>query len=380
MILNETKIIIKKYTNSKICALIGFGSPYFQSNDNVHIINELKNAGVINNYSWSFNFITNTEGQLVIGGLPHDYMDSKLYKENQYIEIKTSTPGDYNYPWSMFINEIYFECENNEKIYVEKNIKGILLSNCGFIVGTLEYKELIFKRYFEYLINEKVCEMEKSENLNSLIYQFKDIKNGVFEVFSCSKDIVFKKQFEKHTFPNLIFQQNDLNFTFFLTFNELFLEIRNKYYFLVLFPENSEGQNKQFWYIGLPFLRKYQFVYNYDSKTIGFYNSNIKEKEKDKKNNSSEIILNKKGNEYLKKTIEIIIIVILLFITYIIGKKIKDNRKKRANELEDDNYEYFINDINSSDKNLTNKSKYKEIGINKDDNKSLEMSLSIANK
>lgn len=75
--LNETKIIIKKYTNSKICALIGFGSPYFQSNDNVHIINELKKTGITNNYSWSFNFITNTEGQLVIGGLPHEYMESK---------------------------------------------------------------------------------------------------------------------------------------------------------------------------------------------------------------------------------------------------------------------------------------------------------------
>ena len=78
---------MKKYTNNKVCGLIGLGTPYFQSNDNVHIINELKKEGIINNYSWSFNFMPNSEGQLIVGGLPHEYMDSKLYKENQYVEI-----------------------------------------------------------------------------------------------------------------------------------------------------------------------------------------------------------------------------------------------------------------------------------------------------
>ena len=94
------------------------------------------------------------------------------------------------------------------------------MSNFGFVIGTSEYKKLILKFYFEYLIKERVCEIEKSKNLNNFIYQFEDIKNLVVEVFSCSKDIVLKRKFEKYLFPNLIFQQKDLNYTFFLNFND----------------------------------------------------------------------------------------------------------------------------------------------------------------
>ena len=379
--LSETKIIIKRYTNNKVCGLIGLGSPYIQLNEGVHIINELKRTGVINNYSWTFNFMTKSEGQLIIGGLPHEYMDSKLYKENQFIEIKTNEPTNNNYPWSMYINEIYFENEKNQKISVEKDIKGILLSNFGFIIGTSAYKKIIYEEYFEYLFNENICEIEKSKNLQNFNYQFKEFKTGVFEVFSCSKDIVFQKKYQKYIFPNLLFQQNDLNYTFFLDFNSLFLEIRNKYYFLVLFPENSETSLEKYWYIGLPFLKKYQFVYNYDSKTIGFYNSNIKEKIKNKPNNNGEKMINTNLSGYSIKrvVVEVIIIVILLLIAYTIGKKINEHRKNRANELKDDNYEYFGSDINSDNKNKIKniKSKYKEIMSKNDENKSLEMSLSI---
>ena len=325
--------------------------------------------------------MTKSEGQLIIGGLPHEYMDSKLYKENQFIEIKTNTPTNNNYPWSIYINEIYFENEKNQKISVEKDIKGILLSNFGFIIGTSAYKKIIYEEYFEYLFNENICEIEKSKNLQNFNYQFKEFKTGVFEVFSCSKDIVFQKKYQKYIFPNLLFQQNDLNYTFFLDFNSLFLEIRNKYYFLVLFPENSETSLETYWYIGLPFLKKYQFVYNYDSKTIGFYNSNIKEKIKNKPNNNGEKMINTNLSGYSIKrvVVEVIIIVILLLIAYTIGKKINEHRKNRANELKDDNYEYFGSDINSDNKNKIKniKSKYKEIMSKNDENKSLEMSLSI---
>ena len=37
-------------------------------------------------------------------------------------------------------------------------------------------------------------------------------------------------------------------------------------YFLIIFQEYGN-----YWILGKPFLRKYQFVMNYDSKTIGFY-------------------------------------------------------------------------------------------------------------
>ena len=70
----------------------------------------------------------------------------------------------------------------------------------------------------------------------------------------------------------LLFNLNKYNFTFNLNDDDLFMEINNKYYFLVAFPENK---NETFYircFLGLPFYQKYRLVFNFDSKTIGFYN------------------------------------------------------------------------------------------------------------
>ena len=61
-------------------------------------------------------------------------------------------------------------------------------------------------------------------------------------------------------------------------FYYLFFEFKERYYFLVIFQEEKYSNNN--WYLGLPFIKRYQFIFNYDSKTIGFYNENIKEKNK----------------------------------------------------------------------------------------------------
>ena len=146
---------------------------------------------------------------------------------------------------------------------------------------------------------------------------------------------------------------------------------------MVIFPKNSEHLAIEKWYLGLPFLRQYQFVYNYDSKTIGFYNPNIMKNKRSNITNIEESKININLSQYSARKIilEILVISILLVIAYFIGKKINEHRKKRANELKDDNYEYFSSDINAIDKmNKSNiKSNYKEIKANSD-NKFLEMS------
>ena len=146
---------------------------------------------------------------------------------------------------------------------------------------------------------------------------------------------------------------------------------------MVIFPKKSEHLTIEKWYLGLPFLRQYQFVYNYDSKTIGFYNPNAMKNKRSNITNTEPSKININLHQYSARKIilEILVISILLVIAYLIGKKINEHRKKRANELKDDNYEYFSSDINAIDKmNKSNiKSKYKEIKANSD-NKFLEMS------
>ena len=101
----------------------------------------------------------------------------------------------------------------------------------------------------------------------------------------------------------------------------------------------------------MPFYYSNQYVFNYDSKTIEIYdqdkiinNTKRKDKKEDKKNFSGA----------LRIILEVIVGILLVVIAYFIGKKINEQRKKRANELNDD-YEYTYgeeNNINGAEDNL----------------------------
>ena len=104
--------------------------------------------------------------------------------------------------------------------------------------------------------------------------------------------------------------------------------------------------------MGLPFLRRYQFIFNYDSKTIGFYNENVKQKNETKSNNSNS---DSNSNSHFRIILEVgivLLLILLIIIVFIIGQKIISQRKKRANELTDDNFEYLSKEDNSQENNL----------------------------
>ena len=128
------------------------------------------------------------------------------------------------------------------------------------------------------------------------------------------------------------------------------------------------------WSIGYSLLKKYQFVFNQDSRTVGFYNPDItiekeietdsgiysddintdeeqKNKDNEKvKNDTNKDPGNQGKNDNIKKTglsIEIVILIAVLsgvvflvigiIVLKFISKKLKE--KKRAKEL-DENYDY----------------------------------------
>ena len=345
--LNNLKIIIEEYTENKICAVIGMGKPNINAVEEINFINELKRINAIDDYSFTYKYITSTDGQIIIGGLPHEYYDnSKFYKENQFIKINTKYPNNDIFPWSISFNSIFLEKENNEKISIQNNANSFLIPNLGFIIGTIQYKKIIMDNFFKLLIDEGICTLEKISNKS----KYYNIKFEIFEIFSC--DIYQIKVGHKSSFPKIKFQQNDFEFIFFLNFYYLFMEFKERYYFLVIFPEEKYQNNN--WYLGLPFLKRYQFIFNYNSKTIGFYIENSKEK-----NKTNEIENKKKGNllnnSHIRIIIEIavgIILIGLIFGAFFIGKRINNQRKKRANELSDDNFDYFSKENNNPDNPL----------------------------
>ena len=86
-------------------------------------------------------------------------------------------------------------------------------------------------------------------------------------------------------------------------------------------------------------MKKYNFIFRIDQKSIGFI-PQINKEEKSDKEKKQEIIDNK--NKF--QIIWIIILSVLLvgiILGILVGKIIWDNkRKKRANELVDEDYEY----------------------------------------
>ena len=158
-----------------------------------------------------------------------------------------------------------------------------------------------------------------------------------------------------YKFPDLIFKSTKLEYNFELKNNDLFEQIFGKYYFLILFKNNATTTGNDFWYLGEPFYRKYTFSINLDAKTIGFYlnkdvngkksnntknNDKINSTDDDdvKENNTND---NKSTNKILKYTLEIIVVIIIAVLAYYIGVIVSQKRKKRANELKDENYEYM---------------------------------------
>ena len=386
--INDMKIMLednnRNSNNNKYCILIGLNSPYSKNKniDEIFLINELKRLGIINDYSWTFNFYSSGAGQLIIGGLPHEYMnETEYYQKRKLIKIKSSSVDDYNLPWSISFNQIYFNNDKNEKIFLQKNIKSFLVPNLGFIIGSFDYKKYILQNYFNFFFEDNICKIEKVENNNiSNIIN----NNDIFELFICESKSFEKKKIFKN-FPHLYFVQSDtLNYTFVLNYFDLFTKINDKYYFLIIFPEKFSEKTKQNWYLGFPFHKNYQFIFNYDTKTIGIYSYTgeyeYEEMQKTKpiEIGDTKINTNLKGYSYKRIIIEIIICIFLIIIAFFIGKKINKERKRKANELRDDNYEYFSSVINSNIKNndINIKSNYNEIKMNTN-NKLLEMSSKI---
>ena len=101
------------------------------------------------------------------------------------------------------------------------------------------------------------------------------------------------------------------------------------------------------WSLGEIFLKKYFFTFNQDKKLIGFYiNKTINENEENNNNNNNQ-------KSYTGLILLIIGIILLVVEAVIAGvciyKKCYLNRRKRANELKDDNYDYLKDNSNNKE-------------------------------
>lgn len=328
--------------NKCIRGEIGLALPGYSSKTTCFpMISEIKeNDNLVKTQVWSIKYYNPSQnkdydGEIIIGIEPHEYEPS-IYNEIDYFTIYNHINEEYyNDRWynehigfSLEFEKVYFyNISNKESIYImaSDSKEASLEFDLGMIKSPFVYFILIKEIFFDKYINLNICkEIIFSDNYHS---------------FACDKDKLNIKvdQFYK-LFPSIYFFSFHLNYTFVLTGKDLFLENDNKLYFMVF----SRNENINNWRFGEIFLKKYFFTFNHESKKIGFYIKNAKDDKNDNSKNK-----NKKKNIINIGIIILIIGIILLileigFCVYCFNKKcFLNNRRKRANELNDDNYDYL---------------------------------------
>ena len=368
-------------------------------------LNEIQEKGFIKNKTHFFYFFekygeklnyktiinsTNSpfyDGLIVFGKLPHELLPDIYDKNNLsftdpfFINYEYSTTVEIE--WGVKFDEVLLEYNDNKTeefdIY-----RGVFDLNIEYISPPYQFYDVI-KKFYKPLFDEDICfEEEEARNFNRDGY--------VYRMIYCKYD-EFKKDYLE-TFPKLLFKFTEFNQTFEFTYKDLFKPVyNNKYYLFLLFMRRLSGgkqvSDPPTWYLGRMFLNKYQFVFDGDNKKVGFYKMPIPE-EKDTTEKTDEIITDDKTTDETDKTktdeipsdsanktdiipdgktdgkteptknkpVDIVLIIVFSVVSAIIivavivvlckCLKNKEKRKKRANELIDE--EEYSNDTPHEEK------------------------------
>ena len=347
---NQTMIMNESYT-----PVIGLNfDPLFRGNMCPNLIYDLKKMKITDKLIWSVIYKNKYDGMLVIGDELSEYNSVKYDKMN-YSTLYLNK--DYQMEFeSIYIQDWYYKSDydslnssssNNIKNKFKEKLnftKTYLNINSGLIIGTAEYKEYIDNNFFNYLFNKSIC---KSDIIN---YTNDNISFNEYYVYSCYDKWFTGQRSQRYQstnyykdFPKLIFSSKRIEYNFVLTNEQLFEYYLDRYYFSIIFSKNNKND---VWQLGEPFYKKFTFTMNPDSKTIGFYVGKGKSKEINETINSDSLNENNNALKIILIIGGIFLGLGLLFMAYYIGTIVREKRKKRANELKDDDYEYLPEENN----------------------------------
>ena len=363
--IGNIKFIIDDYMQNQLHIRIGLGKPLdIEYVGPPHFIQSLLDVGIIIDQTWTFKFINKNKGLFILGEEPHQYeditIDSKYQRKNYFITNSLSSV-EYHSPLSFKAQNVFVTDKKGKEININKD-KGCYLNyNNGFISSTKEYWDYIRKNFFKEFLKANICQEELLR-----FYVDEDISKSYY-VITCDKTKMNKEQKNEllNNFPKLTFYIFDFNYNFELTKDDVFTEVNNILYFMIIYQkELFNNPELVYWDLGLPLLIKYQFVHNYETKMIGFYLPESEEKtdeeindkkdtdeEIDKKDDNKNIEEPKSKKDENRNLVVYIIIgvvagILLLIAAFCLGRYMFQERKKKANELEE-NFEYISKDQNN---------------------------------
>ena len=262
-------IKIAKNHDENIPGVIGLLVNDTNFNNSRSLITELKSENLIDNYFWFIDIdeISPLEkkikANLIIGALPHEIFPQKYSKE--YFKTQNIFTLPYIFEaWRIKFDKIYTE-GNSDELH-----NTIISFSYEFyhVIGTIEFLNIIKKNFMNKLIEEKKCFCAKFPQDLTVLY------NMTFYYCNISvKNILYEN------IKSIKFFSFELSYIFELTKEELFYIKDDYIYFNIIFSENTFN----YWMMGQIFTTKYNFVFNTDTKQIGFYyKENIISNEKEK--------------------------------------------------------------------------------------------------
>lgn len=363
---NNIELIFRHAFEGKVDLLGGFGLQIYPSKDvDMNMIcplKTLKEKKINNNVLWSIYYSKegnnmNDEGFLLLGEYPHNvdyslgYYDTFEFDKNNYRTLYDhSSQKSMNYEIQM--TEIYFYNKESKKdktsqkyfndLYIDDFLKDIVIPQVSvYYVTKFDYNfgGILIPEYYNTYLEEQVfnsyisagnCFKEKSQTEYSPYF------------FYCKNEKSVIKKI-KAKIPTIIFYQDHLKYNFTINVNDLIYEKDDYIYFLIFYTTSQKNK----WTLGRPFLKKYPFIFDPDSKNIGFYSS---------------FLLT--GIKY--KTVIIIIIifsVVFIIIGLLVGRKkykINKIKKQEALEMTHNNFHSDYKSIEMNNNNLINQNKLYE--------------------
>ena len=289
--------------NFKYPAQLGLKKRTYKNRFIFNFIEHLKLKGIISSQVFFFKFNeTEGGGQLFIGAYPHEFdkdYDAKYLIQSSSLEMGTSNN------WFLRFKYLFY---GDNKTDIESQIIE-LAPEKGMIILNMQYEKIFYDSFFKDLIDKKKCiRIRVKFNYN----------------YVCQDDI------DLSNFQKFKFRHIGMEYDFIFEAKDLFYHYYDRYFFLLSFRDSF------YFYLGKPFFKKYNLIFNQDSKQIAIY--------------SYHETTNKKIQKLNKiAPITLIIIFALLVGIFIYLLFIYRLKKRRKNEIIE-NYEYTPDETPSKKK------------------------------
>lgn len=306
---------------TNICILTGLIDTQSPKEIKFSLFHQIKDLINSKKFTWSFDFKGQNEGKFIIG----DIIDNdklNFYNENKnenFIQSKQYRFGLEVF-WRIYPEKIYIGNYVNETY---NQYFSITIHN-RYISVTEELFNDIKK---QFLIDEEICSEEVTDYYYRSIY--------------CNKKKYLSLTDNYKKLPNFtIFLKERYNITF--SPKDLFLEKGDYIYFFIRELRPRDHRKDVKFSIGSILFEKYVVVFDDEASLLYILQEKTSPEEPEKDNTTLKIVL------------ICVLSFVLCGVTFVIigklyGKKLFGDRKKKANELLDDYFEYTPENINDKD-------------------------------